>query len=381
MTRARQRRDRPTSGTRRSRAGQGRSTFRGLLALLGATLGIIAGASAMLSGWSYWPESGAPQARFLILVDNPTDNSHIANQLAELGLVNSARLMSLYASTLGRFGPIEPGPHWLSSGQSPRALSQCLSRHPSRPTSEVTIPEGFDHVRVAQRLEQAGLCPAAAFVAVVRQRATLDRLGIRGRDGEGYLFPATYRLPLDANPERLFERFVTETRNRLRRIEAKLGDAPFEALSTSRGWGESEILTLASMVEKEAQRDDERPIIASVFLNRLDDETFRPRRMLQCDPTAGYGCIALGETIPSCQNFQMRILPGMLRDASNPYNTYRHPGLPPGPIANPGEASIVSVLKPTKTDFLYFVASGDGRHRFSRSFGEHDAHVHGSNAD
>jgi UPF0755 protein len=101
--------------------------------------------------------------------------------------------------------------------------------------------------------------------------------------------------------------------------------------------------------------------------------------MLQSDPTAGYGCQVLGETIASCRDYQQRILPAMLRDPANPYNTYRHPGLPPGPVASPGEASIVSVLKPAKTDYLFFVAIGDGRHRFSRNFDEHDAAIHGNN--
>ena len=156
------------------------------------------------------------------------------------------------------------------------------------------------------------------------------------------------------------------------------GSQPFEDLSASRGWGESEILTLASIVEKEAQVDEERPIIASVFFNRLDDESFRPRRMLQSDPTAGYGCLVLGETIPSCRDYQQRIVPAILRDASNPYNTYRHPGLPPGPIANPSEASVLAVLTPAKTNYLFFVATGNGRHRFSSSYEEHESHVRGA---
>lgn len=350
-----------------------------MLGLLGILLGALASASAGLSAWSYWSGPRGNRERVLLTLEEHADANQIASQLREAGLVDSAWLMSLYVSTLGHFGDVEPGRHWLTRGLGPRALSQCLSRYPRRPEGEVRLPEGLDHVRVAQRLEQAGICPAKEFVEVARQRATLDRLGIRGRDGEGYLFPATYRFSLDSRPERIFERFVSETRLRLRKLEAKLGHEPFEALSASRNWGELEILTLASLIEKEAQRDDERPLIASVFFNRLDDESFRPRRMLQSDPTAGYGCLVLGDTIGSCRDYQQRILPAMLRDPSNPYNTYRHPGLPPGPIANPGEASIVSVLEPAKTDYLFFVAIGDGRHRFSRNFDEHDATIRGNN--
>jgi len=105
----------------------------------------------------------------------------------------------------------------------------------------------------------------------------------------------------------------------------------------------------------------------------LRDPEFRPARMLQSDPTAGYGCVVSGAEIPSCAGFHGSVTPALLRDSANPYNTYRHAGLPPGPIANPGEASIVAVLAPAQSDFLYFVAKGQGtgRHSFSRTFAEH----------
>jgi UPF0755 protein len=308
--------------------------------------------------------------------------SDVAALLAEADFVDSSWLMALYLATLGHFGPIVAGPHLLPSHASPRTLARCLARDPHRPATDVLIPEGFDHVRVARRLEQSGVCTAERFIAVVRRRDVLDRLGIRGRDGEGYLFPATYRLSYDSDPVDLFERFASQTRERLRRIAAQLGNEPFEALAAARGWGELEILTLASIIEKEAQRADERPVIASVFLNRLDDETFRPRRMLQSDPTAGYGCLVLGDSIPSCRDYDQRIqriVPAMLRDAANPYNTYKRAGLPPGPIANPGESAILAVLKPAKTEYLFFVAAGDGSHRFSRTFEDHDSKVRGVN--
>jgi UPF0755 protein len=103
----------------------------------------------------------------------------------------------------------------------------------------------------------------------------------------------------------------------------------------------------------------------------LHDPEFRPARMLQSDPTASYGCIVGAAEIPSCAGFHGSVTPALLRDAANPYNTYRHAGLPPGPIANPGEASIEAVLAPAQTDYLYFVAKGGGRHAFSRTFAEH----------
>jgi UPF0755 protein len=115
---------------------------------------------------------------------------------------------------------------------------------------------------------------------------------------------------------------------------------------------------------------EERPVIAGVFLNRLRDPKWKPRR-LQADPTVAYGCAVL-PSMPACQGFDgRRITRAMLLDASNPYNTYRLDGLPPGPIANPGLSSLRAVLVPAHHEYYYFVAVGGGRHRFSRSLEEH----------
>lgn len=351
-----------------------RARISGWLRVILLFVVVLATFGALLAGWSRWSRPSQQGSR-IVQIDAPVDRAAVSEALAQKDLVSSSWLMTLYLSTLGRMGDIEPGEHFVPAGASPRELAQCLARSSSRPQVELTIPEGIHHVQVAQRLEQLGICPAAAFVQVVRQRELLDRHGIRGRDGEGYLFPATYRLHVDSQPERLFVRFASETRLRLRRIAAKIGVGPFEALSAARGWGESEILTLASMIEKEARLEQERPLIASVFFNRLDSDSFRPKHMLQSDPTAGYGCLVLRDELPSCRDFQTRVTPAMLRDPSNPYNSYRHPGLPPGPIANPGEPSILAVLQPAKTDYLFFVAARDGSHRFSAAYEEHEARI------
>ncbi|HEY5957264.1 MAG TPA: endolytic transglycosylase MltG [Polyangiaceae bacterium] len=351
--------------------------MRAAIAVTATLIGALATSGLALSAWSYWSRSPAATPRE-VNIDPRASLSDVAEQLAQADLVDSSWLMSIYLATLGRFGSVVPGPHWFLGNASPRTLARCLARDARRPKGELLIPEGFDHVRVARRLEQSGICAANRFIAAVRQRDVLERLGIRGRDGEGYLFPATYRLELDSDPIALFERFASQTRERLRRVAAQIGSEPFESLAASRGWGESEILTLASLIEREAQRAEERPVIASVFFNRLDDETFRPRKMLQSDPTAAYGCLVLRDSIPSCREYEQRVLPAMLRDPSNPYNTYKHAGLPPGPIASPGESAIIAVLKPAVTPYLFFVASGDGRHRFSATFEDHDAKVRGA---
>lgn len=329
------------------------------------------------SGLGLWSRLDGPTATApRMFVVRPEDTpSSLAARLSEAGFVGSASLMRLYLQTLGRRGAPVPGGHLIASALSPREIALCLSRASGRPTVEVVIPEGFDHQRVAQRLEQRGVVPAAAMLQTLRARDVLDPLGIRSPDAEGYLFPATYRLAVDSDPVELLSRFVRETRNRLRQLDERLGGKRLETLAVSRGWGEREILTLASIVEKEARVDEERPIIASVFFNRLDSATFRPKRMLQSDPTAGYGCLVMRDRIESCRDYRQRITPAMLRDSANPYNTYRHPGLPPGPIASAGEASLAAVLKPATTDYLFFVAAGDGRHRFSRTLDEHQGNI------
>jgi UPF0755 protein len=330
--------------------------------------------TATLAGWSRFSRSSLVQPTGIVIrIGDSTEG--VATMLADAGFVQSARLMSFYLGTLGRFGRIEPGPHWLPARATPRLIAQCLSRVQGRPKSSVLFAEGIEHVRAAQRLEQRGICEASRFVAVVRERAVLEQLGITGPDAEGYIFPANYNLFVDSDPIELLRRFVYETRQRIRKVDTRLGNGGSARLASERGWGEHELLTLASMVEKEAAVDDERSTIASVFFNRLDSTTFRPKRMLQSDPTSAYGCLIQPERIASCRGFTGRIQPAMLRDSSNPYNTYRHPGLPPGPIASPGEASIASVLAPAKTEYLFFVAAGNGRHRFSRSLEEHEARI------
>ena len=134
------------------------------------------------------------------------------------------------------------------------------------------------------------------------------------------------------------------------------------------------MITLASIVEAEAAVAAELPVIAGVFLNRLRDPEFRPKR-LQADPTVSYGC-RLQPSLPSCAGFDgRRITRAMLAGADNPYNTYRHEGLPPGPVGNPGLAAVEAVLAPAEHDYLYFVARGGGRHAFSATLEEHNRAV------
>jgi UPF0755 protein len=336
---------------------------------LGALLGLLLGAVGTVLVWAVLPGPG--DGRPLAIEWPPGLGPRATGQrLAEAGLVRSPWLMAAYLSIVGESVELRPGPHLLADGLSPRELVQRLARLPTRPKVHVPIPEGFTHHRIAERLEAQGVCTAESFRSAVHDRALLDRLSVSAPSAEGYLFPATYDFPVDSDPTTLVTAFVRETRKRLARLSQKHAGA-LERLAQSLGFGELEVLIMASIVEKETGHPDERPTIASVFLNRLTDVAFLPRRMLQSDPTAAYGCLLHSASIPSCAGYAGRVTPEMLRDAQNPYNTYKNAGLPPGPIANPGEASIAAVLAPARTDYLYFVAKGGGRHAFSRTFSEH----------
>jgi len=355
----------PRRPAKRRSSRVGRLLWRGLLLLSACVVLPVAG----VLFWATRPGPGDGR-KVATRIPAGVSSVELAENLAALGLIDSPWLFKVYAGLLAPSVVPSPGPHLFETGTSPRKLLQRLARLPTRPRTRVTIPEGYTYLQIAERLEKQGICLGQAFRDSARDAALLARLGIQGGSAEGYLFPATYELFVDADPQQLVIQFATETKKRLDRVDAATGGA-LSRVSAARGWTEREVLTLASIVERESASPEERPRIASVFFNRLDDPTFRPARRLQSDPTAAYGCLVMPERIPSCAGFRGRVTPEMLRDSGNPYNTYRNPGLPPGPIANPGEGAVRAVLEPAVTDFLYFVRGPDGKHRFGRSFEEH----------
>jgi UPF0755 protein len=323
-----------------------------------------------------WARASGPGSgeRRVFEITRDAEAADIAAELASAGFVRHGWLFAWYLRVASP--AVLPGRHLLRDDLGPRELAQRLSRSPARTSVRVTIPEGFHHRQIAGRLAELEICPAADFEQVVFDRALLGELGLRGPSAEGYLFPATYDFLVDSEPRQLVRALAAETRKRLARLSTKHPGA-LAALASALGFDEHDVLTLASMVERESGASAERPLVASVFLNRLKDPNFRPLRTLQSDPTAAYGCLVEPSLAPSCASFSGVVTPVMLRDPKNRYNTYRHAGLPPGPIANPGEAAITAVLAPAASDYLYFVATGGGRHTFSRTFGQHRAAVTG----
>lgn len=276
--------------------------------------------------------------------------SHVVNALEAEGLVRDARVARWYARAEKLAARLKVGEYRLSRTQSTPEILAVLAEGRVQ-THAVVIPEGLRATEIADRLAEKGLVERAAFLEIVRDPASARGLGVEGPGLEGYLFPDTYRfargLPASRIVQTMVEEFLT--------VYSKL-----EPEAKRQGISMRKLVTLASIVEKETGVARERPIIASVFLNRLE----RGMR-LETDPTVIYGI----------RDFDGNLKRIHLEDASNPYNTYRIQGLPPGPISSPGRAALEAVLHPAETPFLYFVSQNDGTHVFSRTYAEHARHV------
>jgi UPF0755 protein len=274
----------------------------------------------------------------------------IARDLEAAGLVRDARAIVALARWQEVDAAVRAGEYALSPAwDTRRVLEQLVEGRVI--TYEVVLPEGLTAVEIAARLAEQQLVEPEAFLALVRDPASPAAFGVEGPTLEGYLFPETYRMPhgLEARQvaKILVDHFLAQWQ-------------PLEAGARARGFGMRETVTLASIVEKETGAAPERPLVASVFWNRL-----RRGMRLESDPTTIYG-------IP---DFDGNLTRAHLEDETNRWNTYRIDGLPPSPIANPGAASLAAVVTPAESDYLFFVARGDGTHVFARSFGEHVANV------
>lgn len=270
----------------------------------------------------------------------------VADELEARGVIRSALALRGLARWQGSAGRLHAGEYELSpTWNAARVLEEMVAGRVI--TYPVTLPEGIAAVEIAARIEQAGLVPAAELLAVVRDPASPAAFGVEGTTLEGYLFPETYHLPRGLPARQIAKVMVDQFLRVWRTIEPD---------AQARGMSMREVVTLASIVEKETGVGGERPLVASVFHNRL----VRGMR-LESDPTTIYG-------IPDFDGNLKRI---HLEDEANAWNTYRIAGLPPTPIASPGEASLRAVVAPAETDYLFFVSRNDGSHVFARTFAEH----------
>jgi UPF0755 protein len=214
---------------------------------------------------------------------------------------------------------------------------------------EVVVPEGYNLYQIGWTLSNTPLISdPQEFIKLVKDKNYVHSLGIEADTLEGYLFPDTYYLPKGIKLEDIPKKMVL-------RYKAVFDDS-YRVRAKELGFTENQILTLASIVEKEAKVSSERKLVSAVYHNRL-----KKGMKLQADPTAVYGTKAWITKV-TAQDLKRK----------SPYNTYIHKGLPPGPIANPGQGAILATLYPENVDYLFFVAQGDGSHYFSKDFGSHE---------
>jgi UPF0755 protein len=318
---------------------------RQFVAILGAVTVACFAAVGGLLGWSLRPPSDVPR-EVVFELSRGARLGTIARELEHAGVIRSAYSFELLARVTGRGAALRAGEYALSPSL---AADQVLEKLASGAvmTHRVVLPEGLTLREVAARFEAAGLVSAPEFVAVASDPTLPLRLGVDGTTLEGYLFPETYELAKGLAPREIVRLMVEQFLGVWRRLEP---------LAAEKALSMREVVVLASLVEKETGAHAERPLVAAVFLNRLA----RGMR-LETDPAVIYGIA----------DFDGNLRRVHLDDEGNPYNTYRFAGLPPGPIANPGEASLRAVVDPADAEYLFFVARKDGTHHFSRSYGEH----------
>jgi len=287
--------------------------------------------------------------------------SDIADDLQRAGLIRSAAAFRVQAELRGLSSQLRVGEYELNRAMSLPEVMDTLAGGRTRRGGLVTIPEGWRAEEVAAYLQTAGVIDAAEFVELVAGREQIDgiRLPAGASSFEGYLFPETYEFGREPTAARVFQRLTAEFERRV--------DPSIQANAAERGLHLHELITLASIIEREAVDPDERADIAAVFHNRL------ARGMpLQADPTTQYALVPFGRMVDA-GTYWKRVLTAADLQSSSPYNTYRVTGLPPGPICNPGLASIVAAANPSKRPWLYFVAKGDGTgtHYFAETLDEH----------
>ncbi len=320
------------------------------------------------------PGTGGP-ADIEVVIPPGSSFPEVLALLTDAGMIaaDEATKFRLFVLHKGAARKVTAGPHRFRGDMTPTEILDELQRKQQRKTLRATLPEGKNMLDVANILAAAGLSDAAALEAAMRDPVLLAELGIDGPTAEGYMFPDTYQFNVDDTPAAILTKMVTRHREVYAELRRRYRNEA-QDLADDLQFDDHDVVTLASIVEKETGAKHERPLIAGVFLNRLRFSSFKPK-LLQTDPTIIYGCTVPTTKSTACQQFEGRIRRIHLRDEENPYNTYTHEGLPPGPITNPGRHALEAVFAPKKSRFLYFVARNDGTHQFSKSVAEHEAAV------
>ncbi len=331
---------------RKKRGGRGGLLLLLLIILIAA--GGFAGYRSFLGKGQLPADPAAGSVSFTVPAGAST--SSIGRLLEEQGLIRSSKVFKIMSKKAGYDGKYQAGEYQLSAAMPLDEIMHTLL-HGKADTKRFTIPEGYDIRRTAEALEAASICTADAFRKEVAE-GSFDHWFLEGLPAgadrlEGYLFPETYEVYASASAHDVVERMLAQFE--------KVFTDEYRSRAAEIGMSVQDVIILASIIEREAVVQEDRPVIAGVFYNRLERGM-----LLQSCATVQY---ILGEQKARLTNADTQI--------ESPYNTYLHEGLPPGPICSPGELSIRAALWPEETDYLYFLAKGDGSHVFSRTHEEH----------
>jgi len=311
--------------------------------------------AALAAGAWLWlmlsrPYQAFPTGGVFVEVARGARLRQIAALLEDKGVVRSRVAFELLGRWRGQ--PLQAGEYFFNRPRTADEVLRMIAEGRIY-TQTFTVPEGLTMFEIADLVERSKLASRDEFLAAARDTSLIRDLAPRARNLEGFLFPATYQFPRLVSAHEVAAAMV----RRFREVWSTLPNDPLP-----RGFSIEQAVTLASLVERETGVADERPVVAGVFYNRL-----RLGMALECDPTVIYALELAGKYRGSLSRRDLRF--------DSPYNTYRRRGLPPGPIANAGEAALRAALEPAKTDYLYFVSDAEGGHFFSRTLREHNANV------
>lgn len=289
-----------------------------------------------------------------VIVDIPKGDSvrGIARLLEQQGVIRSRYSFIILARRYSN-RKLEAGEYYFTSAATPSQIFDTIAAGRIFEVS-ITVPEGFNTLQVAELLSQNGLVDKDEFIAATKDISSIRDFAPAAPSVEGFLFPSTYEFPHHVSGQEVIATMTAHFRAEWASLTA--------ADPSADGRSVQQIVTLASLVETETPKASERPLVARVFLNRL-----KIGLPMQCDPTVIYALELAHKYSPPLTGADLRY--------DSAYNTYRHSGLPPGPITNPGEGSLRAALEPAAVDYLYFVADTQGGHLFSSTLAEHNRNV------
>jgi len=319
------------------------------------TLGILAaiGVGGVLYSRTNEPFKGYAEGEQFVTIEPGSSTRAIGQRLVESGVVRDEATFRAALWRTGRARSLQAGEFRFDRPMTPAEVIEKIARGDVY-NRKITFPEGLTIQEMARIYEQQGFGKAAAFLDAARDESPIREIDPAATDLEGYLFPETYAMPREATAATLVGLMVARFK--------QLFTPEMQQAGTALGLSVRQAVTLASLVEKETAAPPERPMVAAVYLNRL-----KIGMGMQADPTVIYALQRAGKYDGNLRRDDLQF--------DSPYNTYRYPGLPPGPIASPGLASLQAAVAPAQVDYLYFVSRNDGSHVFARTLDEHNENV------